>query len=147
MMNDLKEEIRSKKFSLETGRVAQSKLYDVKQSLAASEKQLAAMQESVPDFSKDKDMLVKVSEEIGEKIAERMPTRSQMQKGLDDPQRLVQTDVTHCIDTTPQVRRMAEINGFKTEKGKLKGGDAIKLWQLCRSAVGEDANSEWLRKD
>jgi len=149
MIHDLKEEIRSKKFSIETGRVAQARLHDAKQSLAASEKQLAKLEEATPDFADKKDLLVKVSIDLGSKISATMPSRGDMQKGLDDPQRLVKTDTTYCIDVSdsPKVARLADINGFRMVNKKLRGGDAMKLWQLSRAAVGEDSNTEHLRRD
>ena len=149
MINDLKEEIRSKKFSIDTGRVSQARLHDTKQSLASSEKQLTKLQESIPDFSRQKDTIAKIADDLGKKLAERMPTRSQMQKGLADSQRMVQDDVSHCVDISdnPKIQRTADLNGFPVVKGKLRGGDATKLWQLCQTSLGSSGNPEWLRRD
>jgi len=149
MIQDKKEEIRQKKFAIDSGKYPQGRLSEAKESLAAAEKQLSKMEESLPDFTSKRDLIVKMSEDLGKKIAETMPSRSEMQKGLDDPHKLIQIDTTPCIDVSasPNVRRMAEINGFKTVKGKVTGGDAIKMWQLCRTAIGESGNAEWLRRD
>lgn len=148
IINDKKEEIRQKKFAIESGTYPQGRLQEAKESLRAAEKQLAKLEESQPEFSRYKDVLAGCADELGAKIAETMPTLSQMKRGLDDPHKLVQVDTTPCIEvTSAKVANLAAVNGFKITNKKMTGGDAVKLWQLCRTAIGESGNPEWLRRE
>lgn len=148
ILSDKKEEIRQKKFAIDSGKYPQGRLPEAKESLKLAEKQLSKLEESQPDFSKYRDVIAGAAEELGASIAETMPTLSQMKKGLDDPHKLVAIDTTPCIEIkSPKLASLAYANGFKTTNKKLTGGDAVKLWQLCRTSIGESGNPEWLRKD
>lgn len=148
IIQDKKEEIRQKKFDIESGRYPQGRLQEAKEGLRTAEKQLAGLESQQPDFTKYRDVLAGAADELGEEIAARMPTLSQMKKGLDDPHKLIQIETTPCIEIkSARVANLASVNGFKTTNKKLTGGDATKLWQLCRTAIGESGNPEWLRKD
>lgn len=148
IINDKREEIRQKKYAIESGRYPQGRLQEAKDGLRTAEKQLSKLEEAMPDFSKNRDTLAGIADELGQSIAETMPTISQMKKGLDDPHRLVQVETTPCIEVkSARVANIANANGFKITNKKLTGGDATKLWQLCRTAIGESGNPEWLRRD
>jgi hypothetical protein len=149
IVQDLKEEIRQKKFAIDSGKYPQGRLAEAKEGLSNAEKRLTQMQDSLPDYSANKDVLAKMSSELGEKIKETMSSRSEQKKGLADPHREVTIDTTPCIDisSSPELRRLADVNGVSHTKGKVTGCDAGKMWQWCRRAINEPSNLEWLRKD
>ena len=149
MIQDAKEEIRSKKFSIDSGKYPQGRIAEAKDSLREAEKRLAQMEEKQPDFSRYTDTLAEIADGLGKRLSDTMSTISQQKKGLGDPHRDVLIDTTPSIDISslPKAARLAEANGFRITKGKLTGSDALRLWQLSRTAIGESGNSEWLRKD
>ena len=149
IINDMKEEIRQSQFAIDSGKYPQGRITEAKDKLSSLKKNLSKLEETQPDFTKYKDTLYKVSQDLGSKIAEKMSTRSQQQKGLADAHRDVQIESTPSIDISdsPQIRRMADVNGVRVTNGKITGGDATRMWQWSRKAIGEDGNSEWLRRD
>jgi len=146
---DIEEEIRQTEFNIKAGRVAQGKLESVRQGLQAKQKQLAKLQEQTPNFDKHKDLINKISKDVGEKIAETMSTRSEQKKGLADAHRDVEIESKPSIDISslPQVQRMAASNGVRIVKGKITGGDAVRIWQWSKKALGENSNPDILRRD
>jgi high-affinity K+ transport system ATPase subunit B len=148
LIEDLKEQIDSKKRSIDSGMLDA----EVKTRAVQEHKQLKDRYESIISSKPkiDPDRLTKISASLGEKISEAMFTRDQMAKGLADAHEEARRMSQPCIDLTGDEAIMAQaarIKGVKSgQTYKVSRTQAEKLWKLSRKALGELANTNELRK-
>lgn len=108
---------------------------------------LDAIRESYPK-SLDKDMVSRMCGEFGEKIAESMFTRADMQKGLADAHEECRRMLDPCIKLSPEMAGFAQMCKAKMTKDRMVSRNtAEKVWKIGRKFLGEDGNTERLRRD
>jgi len=145
---DLEEEIRMMEKGLDEGYFEKSKVGEVRERLKMAKSSLDKIQEHAPVLEKQKDRIYKMTTELGERIALSMPRREDMKKSLVDAHEEAVRMSEPCIELTPQLAGIALSNGMKISKDrKISRDNAVRLWQLGRSALGESRNSEVLRRD
>jgi hypothetical protein len=143
-VDDMAESIARKKRSLKRGEIPPSELMYVKSQVEREEKRLEGIQNSKPDFGKDKDRFAKAYDNIGKQISDLLPTRSDELMGYASPREELQKSKTPCVSIDVSV---AKACGVSANKGKITRDEAIRCYRMIGKAIGDNTNTERLRKD
>ena len=115
------------------------------------EERLERIKESKGLLKPNTDKLSVFTNELGEKLREIMPSRSDERKGYVDAHDIAEHWTTPCIEVSGELARVAMNNGFQVQKkgngGKMTELEVARFWKLGRKALGEDTNLERLRRD
>jgi hypothetical protein len=146
--DELKGNIDSLAASLERGEIVDDKKPGALAELAKMREKMDKINESEPRIKdKQKDVLDKTSEELGKKIAGSMFTRSDMMKGVADAHEEARRMADPCIPLSGAEVDLAKKAGCKISRdGQVSRTDAERVWKLCRRALGENSNTEILRR-
>lgn len=112
----------------------------------ASKDKLRMLKSSKPKMpAAQKDYLWKQYKEIGEKIGERLYTRSSMAKGTVSPHEEAKrmTEPSIKVDADLAKKCNVRLDG----RGRVTRDGASKIWQICGGYLGESRNIEVLRRD
>lgn len=142
-LEDMKEELRGKEEALELRLGNQAELrFQVKQ----IKQRIHDIESSSPKLSgSQKDKLAGYVKEIGETLADSMPTRSDMMRGTADAHIEVRKDTEPCVKVP---RELAEACGVQVDRqGRATRDGAAKCWKIGKRALGEESNTEILRRD
>lgn len=148
LLEDMKEQIDSKKRAIDSGLLDAERLVEVRAEHKRLKTRYDDIMASKPDM--DMDKLDRLSKSIGDKISEAMFTRDQMKLGLADAHEEARRMSQPCIELKDEEASLAvdaRIKGVK--KGNsyvVSRTQAEKLWKLTRKAMGELANTGMLRK-
>jgi hypothetical protein len=154
--DDILEEIRMYEHALNnpmgpelTKYISQGHEGEYRARLEKARTKLEAMEKMVPDFKRYEDDIHKMTLEAGELISESMPTRNQMHKGLILPHDECDRLTTDCIPVSDRIAAMAAANQipFDHKSKKMSRTNLTRLWQIGRHCLGENVNSETLRRD
>lgn len=148
LIEDLKEQIDSKRRALDSGALEAEKLVSTREEHKKLKERYDAIIASKPKINED--LLDRVSKVIGDKISEASFTYDQRQKGLADAHEEARRMVQPCIELTDDAASLAvaaRIKGVKKgSKYMVSRTQAEKLWKLTRRALGEPSNVQSLRK-
>ncbi len=112
---------------------------------------LDAILEAKEALKPSRDKLAAIVDELSPKLADIMYKRSDENKGLVNPEDIVEHWSTPCVEISGDLAKIAVENGMRVKKngsgGLVNEIDAGKLWKFSRAALGEDTNLERLRKD
>lgn len=134
--------------SIARGEIAEDKRPQILADVRRMKEKLDAINESHPNFNgKNQDAISKVTDTLGQKIAESMYTRSDMMRGIADPHEEARRMADPCIKLEGDEYLLAKKSGCRISRdGKVSRTDAERVWKLGRRALGENSNSEILRR-
>jgi tellurite resistance protein len=137
--------IRRKQKMLDRGGIEADQVPRVKEEIKAEKAKLKQIVESKPNLTgAQKDRCAKAYENLQRQIKDSMPTRKDAKDGLvspyDELRRLKSKHIT--IDPT-----IAKACGVKPDHGKISGDEANKCYQIIGKILGENTNTERLRRD
>ena len=145
-IDDLKESVASKERLIANGGIEPSELIYAKEALAKDKKRLEEIEVSRPTFSEAvSNKAYKEYKDLGEKISESLFTRSDMEKGLANPQEEMRRMSKPCITVSPDIAKMCNVR--VGPDNKVNRNDASKIYKIVGHYFGENTNVEALRKD
>ncbi len=148
LIDDLKEQIDSKKRAIDSGALEAESLVRVREEHKKLKERYESIVSSKPKI--DPDRLNKVSQSLGDKISEAMFSHDDRKKGLVDAHEEARRMVQPCIKLTDDeaiMAKAAKIKGVKDGSSYVVSRtQAEKLWKLTRRALGEMSNVNALRK-
>lgn len=111
-------------------------------------RKLGDINESHPKFEgNQQDAIAKVSDGLGKKIKDAMYSRSDMMRGVADAHEEARRMADPCIKLSGDEYVLAQKAGCRVSKdGMVSRTDAERTWKLARRALGENSNTETLRK-
>jgi hypothetical protein len=146
--DELEESIRYKKSQLENDLVPSSEKNYMRESLKMEEKRIQEIEESQPRFSEvELDELAKLRKSMGMKISDAMFKRSEMERGVADAHeeaRRMSEPVLKLEDKELVFVRACE--GKIEANGKVSRTTAERCWKIISRLLGENSNTEVLRK-
>ena len=141
-LNDLREELRGKEHALQLKLGNNAELaFQVRQikdrirDIEASNKTLSSTQ---------KDRLSRYVSEVGEQLKDNMPPLSDMKRGLADAHSELKKMTTPCIKVP---KELADAAGIRLHRGMATRDAAAKAWKIGRKKLGEESNTERLRRE
>lgn len=140
---NLIDSIEQKEQALKLGLVHRTEIEITKRNLEREKERLQLIEDSKPRIGKYKDKLKKTYDELGEEIRGQMPTRDDMMRGFASPQKELRTMTTPTIKLDPEI---AEACNIRLEKGKATREQASKAWKIIGKVLGENTNTETLRR-
>jgi hypothetical protein len=119
----------------------------IKANLEKMKAKLDSVEASKPKIKGNEDVLMGIRKELGEEISNSMFTRSDMMKGVADAHEEARRMADPCIKLSGKALLLAEKAGAKISKGGMVSRtDAEKTWKLLSRALGENSNTETLRR-
>jgi hypothetical protein len=121
----------------------------MKNKLLHEKKRMDDINESQPKpTEKELAELTKMRKELGGMIKDAMFTRSQMEKGLADAHDEARRMSTPCIELKDEQIPFAKGCDVPiSHNGKVTRKGAEKMWKIASRLLGEQSNTETLRKD
>ena len=145
--DEISENIRTTEAALERGEIAENNKPQIVADLKKMRAKLDTINESEPRFSgNQQDSMAKMAKGLGKKIAESMFTRTDMQRGTADAHEEARRMVEPCIKLDSDELILAKKIGAKVWDGKVSRNDAERVWKIAQRALGENSNSEILRR-
>jgi len=106
------------------------------------------IQKSKPELSaEERDKLLKLHNNLSEKISESMFTRSEMQMGTASPHEEARRMVEPRIPLYPELLGVAKMCNVQISGNKVSRDGATKIWKILGRLTGVGTNVEGLRKD
>lgn len=148
-IRDLEDDIRQTKRRLDAGNIPHNREAQVKAELRRKEKKLASLKDTKPVLdAKTTDLCSGVHKELSKSIQDAMFSREDDKRGLVNPAVTVDRMTRPCIKVSPEVAKMAVMNGFPLSKDqKMTMTDATLLWKMNGRLLDGDTNVEVLRRD
>ena len=114
-------------------------------------KKLKAMKDKVdasrPKIKGYEDEIRKARESLGEKIKETKYSRSDMLKGLADGHEEYRRQSEPIIELKGDEMLLAKKMNCRIVKGKVTRNDADRIWKIISRSLGENSDTEVLRRD
>jgi len=151
-LENLDEEVASKRRSLEKGEIPPDKIMEVKAELEREEKRVSDIKESRPKLTEEEEKRVDEAHKyLGTAVSEALFTRSEMKLGLADAHKEADRISKPCIkipDNMVEMCRDNNIDVYGKEKNyHLTRKGAELMYKYCGMYNGGNTNTEWLRKD
>lgn len=149
MLDDLREEIRRDDRAISKGLVRPENVEETRARLERNQAKLTKIEDSMPSFTgAAKDVLAKATKELGRSISEAMFTRDDMMKGLADAHQEARRMSTPCIKLPTEAVPLARASNIRVDgNGMVSRTSAEKVWKIGRRLLGENSNTEVLRRD
>jgi hypothetical protein len=97
-----------------------------------------------------RDTFKKITKELGDSISEAMFTKDEEARGLANAHKEYERQINPCISLSKLPSGAAEIakklNCRISNDGEISRNDASRVWKILRAALGEDTNTERLRR-
>jgi len=145
---NLENEISSTKNRLDRGEVPEAQKPETMAELARMRRKLDAINESQPKLNdSQKDIIAKTRSVLGDKIKDAMFTRTEMKMGLADAHEEARRMADPCIKVSHEEAVLIKKAGGRiSNDGKVSRNDAEKAWKLMGRSIGENSNTESLRR-
>jgi hypothetical protein len=144
---ELENGIEQTEKAIERGEIIEDKKPQTVSDLKKMKEKLSMINASQPRVKgAQEDIVHKASEELGAEIAASMFTLSDMKRGTADAHEEARRMADPCIKLSGEALALAEKAGARIYKGMVSRTDAEKTWKLCRRVLGENSNSEILRR-
>jgi archaellum component FlaC len=148
MMEELREDISMCEFDIKSGRIAESQLGQTRERLTKLKNRYEEVEKSMPKLDdKFKDKLGKVHKELGARISDAMFSRSDMKKGLADVHEEARRMDTPIIKLGSDMNEIARACNVTPVDGMVSRNQAEKIWKISSRYLGENSNTESLRRD
>jgi hypothetical protein len=109
---------------------------------------LKKIEESIPNIDdKTKDELGNIYLDLGKKIKDFMPSRSDMEKGIVNIHRQFKLETEPTVPINSKNYKMFKEMGITPRNNKISGKEATKAFKLIGKVLNEETNVEFLRKD
>jgi len=151
-IENLEEEVASRKRSLQRGEVPPDKIMEVKTELEREEKRLDDIKNSRPKLTDEEEKRVdEAYKYLATAISESMFTRSDMHLGLADAHKEADRISKPCINIDKKYVDMFKENGVQVysdgkEHAVTRKGAEL-MYKYCGYYKGDNSNTEYLRKD
>jgi hypothetical protein len=145
---ELEESVRQKERQLAADLIPDSEKGIMKSRLKQEKERLDKIRASKPELKDtEKDDVAKVTKEIGNSIASSMFTGSDMKRGTADAHEEARRISSPVIEVKSEKQaELVKMCGINIKDGKITRGEAEKVWKIARRMLGEQANTEILRK-
>jgi hypothetical protein len=147
-LNELKDTIAMSRQNIANGTIPERMLPQARADLSFNETKLSTLLDSIPkvnDFNLDK--FAKIWRELGVKISDSMYTYSDMQRGTADAHEEARRMMDPIIDVRDDALVCCKSCGCNVHEGRVSRNDAIRVWKIIAKFLGENTNSETLRKE
>jgi len=146
-ITDVKNQIKKMEFQLERGEIPNLGLAAHKAELSKLRDIDRKIEESTPVISNAaKDDIAKVHKSLGKKISESMFTRSEEMKGLPDAHEEYKRQFEPCIELDDKMILIARKLNIKPRGNKVSRNEASRIWKILSRSLGENSDTEYLRK-
>lgn len=147
---NLEEDIKRDERAIDNGWVNAASIGEFRTALSKKKEALARVRDAQERIESKigKDFVHKTVSSLGEKISAAEPSRWENEKGFTNPHDLAEKWNTPCITLTNEERKLARMANIPMSAGgsvTLVG--ASMAWQMGRKILGEDANTERLRRE
>ena len=144
-IDEMEESIARKQRQIELGIVAPDSVHLMKEEIRAEREKLELIKSSKPELTgSQKDKCYNAYKVLGERIADTLPTRKEMQDGLVNPHDELKRMKSKHISISPEIAKACMV---KPVNGKISGDEANKCYRILGAALGEDVSTERLRRD
>jgi len=145
----IKDSISSKEQALKSGFIPPESRNQYEALLNVERERLEAIEESTPKLTgTERDAIEKSCKEMGDKIRDSKFSRSEMEKGLADPHEEARRMVSPVIEIKSQHEaEFAKMCGIEIKDGKVSRNQAERMWKIQRAMLGEDRDTNRLRRD
>lgn len=148
LKDELKEQINFEQYQLDNNLIPKSEINLMSEELNQKKKRLRDIEASMPKLKGlEKDKFAKVRDELGEKISESMFSRTDMKKGFAYAHEEARRMSEPCINLTPDMLELADKCNVRITGKKVSRTHAEKIWKIVSKTLGEQTNTEHLRKD
>jgi len=143
------EEANKLRGALERGSVPQKDIADMKERLKQMDEKIVRIKESRPKLTdKQKDIVSRGVKEIGMDISNYMPSRSDMMKGLANPQHEHDRNTKPCIRLrNSEMINIAKSCGAKVHGNMVSRNDASRMYSIMSKSIELNPSVEKLRRD
>jgi hypothetical protein len=147
-VDQLKNEISERQRNIDLGIYSGKDLIKQREILKNRKGRLEAIESSKPKLEgKDKDAVVQVHKDIGERIKESMFTYDEMWKQSQDAHYEADRMVKPSIEIRSQVEAdFCKQRGIKVVNGKVSRNDASLMYKIFGKSIGENTDVELLRR-
>lgn len=148
-LDNMKRELAQRVKALEEGRIPPAYRAQTEEKVRQLEQRVREIEAARPrPKGQERDVFRKAEQDLGERIADSMPTHEEIQRNLVTAHEEVEKLTKPCIKLTPEAIEVArKIPGIKISKdGEVSRNDAQKVWKLCRRINDESSNVEKLRR-
>ena len=144
----MKDDIAVRKSRLDSGKVPADRLEEERNELVERQARLKLIVQSKPKLTdKQKDEVYKFYTHLRDHVINRLPTRSDMKKGIVNIKEEVMWKKKPSIDVTGFAIFCDELNFPILEGRKISGHQAMAGLKIIGKLLGEDHNVERLRRD
>lgn len=145
---DLYESIRSTESSIERGQVSEEHKPQILADLKKMREKYDAIMESEPKYDgNQQDIMAKTAKELGSQIKESMFSRTDMMRGTADAHEEARRMVEPCIEMKGEAAVLAKkMNCRISRDGMVSRNDAQRVWKVLQRSLGENSNTEILRR-
>lgn len=146
--DDIENNLAMSEASIQRGEISEDRKPQMLADIRRMREKLDAINESQPQYdSKKQDAIAKMTDTLGKKISESMYTRSDMMRGVADAHEEARRMSEPCIKLEGDEYLLAKKAGCRVSSdGKVSRIDAERVWKMGRRALGENSNSEVLRR-
>jgi hypothetical protein len=147
-IDELKNNINQKQIALERGYHNTDDKNVAAETIRNLKKRLDEIEESRPDLTDiQSDRMVKIRKTLGGKIADSMPKRSAMEKGTPDAHEEARREQNPCIKIDgEEISFVKACDVLISHDGKVSRNGASKAWKICSRILGENSDTEELRR-
>jgi hypothetical protein len=143
-VEQLKDELRGKEEALSYPDIARSRP-ELREETERLKRRIQDIESSKPKLTVgQKDRLAGLVKELGDEISSAMPTYAAMRRGTADAHEEVRRMTESCVKVPPELALAAGIN---LSKGRASRDRATVAWKIGMRLLGEQSNSETLRKE
>lgn len=145
---DLMKEINDGEIAIQSGAIPYAIKERSENELRKKKDRLDKIEEETPKLNgKDKDMVSKMRDGIGKKIAEAKFSRSDMERGLADAHEEAHRMVDPVIKIDSQAEaEFARSCNIEIRDGKISRNEMEKMHKIASKMLGESTDIEYLRR-
>lgn len=144
-IEEMEESIARKRRQIDMGIIASDSIHQMREEIKREQGRLDEIKNSKPTLEgNQKDKASTAYKLLGERIAETLPTRKDMEQGLVSAHDELKRMKDKHISISPEIAKACMV---KPVSGKISGDEANKVYRILGAALGESTSTERLRKD
>lgn len=145
LIEDLKADISGDEIKVRQANISVDKIAELQRTIKRKKERLDEIESSRPKI--DSDVVSGLEKGLGEKIADSMFTRTEMERGTADAHTEARRMVQPCIKLSDTEANFAIGCNVVPNKDKMVSrNQAAKIWKIARRYLGENSNIETLRR-
>ncbi len=151
MLQEKEEELEIKKAALRNDAVPRGQEAEYAEGIKRLEDQLSVMKNTtlVDDAKNDRDVIAKLVDKIGKVLKELYPTYKECERRVVDIQQENKKRFDPCVSIKGDDDMVSFAHACQvpiSPDGKVNRDGAEKMWKIGRKYIGENANTELLRR-